>query len=150
MGDSGERGGEVIKRDDTGQFTTIICSRTKRCTYCDKPHVRLCDYPRNDPNDGKTCDTPMCAIHSWKPEPGVDKDYCRFHRRIVEGPLREQKRKEELAANKRDTLVFIAHSKYAGFCKEKDCGAKWEEGEPMFWDTQTRQVYCNECGEALQ
>jgi len=89
----------------------------------------------------------MCATHTWSPEP--EKDYCRIHRRQIEGPKREEQRKAELSANKRDSLIFIADSKYAGVCKEKDCGARWKAGDSIYWDQKTREAFCEECGELM-
>lgn len=130
---------------NSGQVTTIICRRPQKCAYCDQSSATLCDFSRGDE---KTCDTPMCKLHTWSPESG--KDYCRFHRRQLQEPMREANRRAEVAARKRDSLIFIAQSKYSGFCREKDCGAKWDQGESMFWDSKTREVFCTECGELMQ
>src|SRR5262245_16905025 len=136
-------------KDDKGEVIAIMCSRPrkKRCAYCDRQSERLCDHPVGD--KGKTCDTPMCALHAWQPPGTADTDYCRTHRRKVEGPEREAKRREEMEAKKRDTLRFMRASNYGGYCREKDCGAKWEKGEPCYWDSQTREVFCVECGELM-
>jgi hypothetical protein len=134
-----------ILRDQSGNVTAIICSRPKRCSYCEKQSVKLCDYKLDS---GKTCDAPMCVLHTWSPD--FDTDYCRIHRRKMQEPVLEEKRKAELAAKKRDTLIFFAHSKYAGYCREKDCGAKWQEGDQMYWDSKTKEVFCAECGELMQ
>ena len=67
----------------------------------------------------------------------------------MEGPEREAKRNAELEAKKRPSLIFIADSKYDGYCREKDCGARWKAGEGMYWDTRTREVFCVECGELM-
>lgn len=125
----------------------IVCSRTpkKHCAYCDRDSSKLCDYKLKS---GKTCDSPMCAIHTWSPEP--DKDYCRHHREKIEAPERAAKRAAEIAENMRDSLIFIAHSKYSGFCRDKDCGARWDQGDPMYWDSKTREVFCADCGELMQ
>lgn len=70
-------------------------------------------------------------------------------RRKIEGAARDEQRKAELAKKKSNTLIFFAQSKYDGYCREKDCGAKWREGEPMYWDSATGAVYCVECGELM-
>lgn len=134
-----------IIRDETGNVIAIVCSRPKRCAYCDRSSTKLCDYPKTE---GKTCDTAMCNAHAWSPEPG--KDYCRLHRRQLQGAETEAKRKAELEAKKRNTLIFIARSKYAGVCRDKDCGVHWSEGDPCWWDSKTKEVFCNDCGELMQ
>jgi len=126
----------------------IICSRgpaKKRCAYCERDSSKLCDYPLKS---GKTCDSPMCTLHTWSPEPNTD--YCRHHRAKIEEPEREAKLKAEKAAKQRDSLIFIAQSKYPGSCKDKDCGARWDAGDPMYWDKETREVFCAECGEMMR
>ncbi len=131
-----------------GSSGVIICRgrRTvRRCAYCDRPSSKLCDAPLRDP--GRTCDTPLCDLHTWSPEP--EKDYCRVHRAKIEAPEREARRKAELAAKKRDSLIFIAHSKFPGYCRDKDCGARWEAADPMYWDKATREVFCKDCGEQM-
>ena len=134
----------MIKQAADGT-TVIVCSRPKRCSYCDAPHTKLCD---GEKGAGKTCDVPLCDKHTWHPDFG--KDYCRMCRRKIEGPSREEQRQLEMASRKRDTLIFFAQSKYDGWCREKDCGAKWKQGDPMYWDSKTREVFCAECGELLQ
>lgn len=154
-----------VIRDERGQVTAIVCGRAKPCAYCERAHTRLCDFTLAS---GKTCDTPMCSGHAWQPvwnkdeavkgilEQGkslnevLSQDYCRVHRRKIEGGEREENRKAELAAKKRDTLIFIACSKFSGYCKEKDCSAKWAQGDPMYWDSKTRETFCSECGEMMQ
>jgi len=90
----------------------------------------------------------MCTLHTWSPEPNTD--YCRHHRAKIEEPEREAKLKAEKAAKQRDSLIFIAQSKYPGSCKDKDCGARWDAGDPMYWDKETREVFCAECGEMMR
>jgi len=134
--------------DEKGDVIAIICSRPrqKRCAYCEKPSAKLCDGPKTG---SKTCDTPMCSLHAWQPPGHPDFDYCRMCRRKVEEPEREAARTAELEAKKRDTLIFIADSKYGGTCKEKDCGARWEAGQPIYWDVRTREAFCVECGDLM-
>ncbi|MCI0393273.1 MAG: hypothetical protein MOB07_31475 [Acidobacteria bacterium] len=136
----------AVIRNEAGDITMFICSRPnkKRCLYCTDQHTVLCDGPMGA---GKTCSTPMCGVHTWSPEP--EKDYCRQCRRKIEAPEREAKRLAELEARKRETLIFIAQSKFAGTCKDQDCGARWEQGQPMYWDKQTRETFCSECGELM-
>lgn len=132
----------VIRRDEAGNVVAIVCSRPQKCAYCTANSDRLCDY---ELNSSKTCDTPMCWKHSFHPE--AEKDYCRLHTRKLEEATRAEKAKAERTRD--PDLIFIAKSKYAGWCREKDCGAKWDEGESMFWNPKTRLVYCVECGEAM-
>lgn len=134
-----------VLRNEKGEMTAIVCSRPSKCSYCEKPSMKLCDFKLES---GKTCDAPMCGLHTWSPD--FDTDYCRLHRRKMREPELEEKRKAELAAKKRETLIFFAHSKYAGFCREKDCGAKWQVGDQMYWDSKTKEVFCAECGELMQ
>lgn len=138
----------MIRRDEQGNVTAIICSRPKKqkCAYCDELSTKLCDHPKDG---GGTCDAPMCWRHAWQPPGDLDHDYCRIHRRKMEGPEREAQRKAELEAKKRDTLIFISDSKYAGQCREKDCGALWKAGEPCYWDVRTKEVFCVECGDLM-
>ena len=136
----------MIKRNESGEPIAVICSRPSRCAYCEKVHTKLCDFVKAD---GKTCDTPMCAAHAWRPDANNDADYCRPHRRQMEEPMREEKRKAELMAKKRGTLIYFAQSKYGGACREKDCGGRWEQGEPCWWDSQTREAFCVECGDLM-
>lgn len=123
----------------------IVCSRSANCAYCHRTHSKLCDAPLDK---GGTCDTPLCAIHTWSPEPG--KDYCRTHHAKIVEPAIKAKIKAEREANKRSTLIFIAHSRYPGLCRDKDCGARWERDDPCYWDTETREVFCEACGEQMQ
>ena len=126
----------------------IVCSRhskLKKCAYCERDSSTLCDYPLKS---GRTCDSPMCALHTWSPE--ANTDYCRHHRAKIEEPEREAKRKEEAEAKRRDSLIFIAHSRFPGYCRDKDCRAKWDSGDPMYWDSKTREVFCETCGELMQ
>ena len=58
----------------------------------------------------------------------------------------QYQRKAELEAKKRASLIFIAQSKYSGFCREKDCGSRWQQGDPMYWDKITHEVFCAACG----
>lgn len=121
-----------------------VIKRSAKCSYCYRTHSKLCDAP----NPTGTCDTPMCAICTWSNEPG--KDYCRKHRAEILAPKIQEKIKAEREANRRpDTLVFIAHSKYPGTCRDKDCGARWERDDPMYWDSETREVFCESCGEMM-
>ncbi len=137
-----------VLRNEQGEVMAIVCGRgAKKCAYCDGKGTQLCDY---EFAGGGTCDTPICGLHTWHPGGDLTVDMCRVHRRIIEGPERNAKRKAELAAKKRDTLIFIAQSKYAGRCKEKDCGGTWEKGDGMFWDSKTRETFCSECGELMQ
>lgn len=131
-------------RDEKNDVTAIVCREAKRCSYCERPSAKPCDF---EVSPEKTCDAPLCSLHTYTPEPG--KDYCRMHRRKLQEPEREAKRKAELEAMKRDTLIFFAQSKYSGWCREKDCGAKWQQGEPCYWDSKTREVFCVECGELM-
>lgn len=132
----------MIKRDEQGNVTAIVCSRPKKCSYCQNNSVALCDYPKSD---GKTCDAPLCQMHRWHPKIDEDKDYCRIHRRKIEEPTREASVEKKRIPD----LVFIASSKYSGYCREKDCGARWSEGDKMWWDSKTKLVYCDECGTEL-
>jgi|SRR5882672_11328 len=124
----------------------IICrgrrSAPKKCAYCHRDSSKLCDYPLKA---GGTCSSPMCAAHAWSPKPGTD--YCRHHREKIEAPEREVKRKA--ATKQRDSLIFIPQSKYSGRCRDKDCGQAWDVGDPMFWDKETREVFCEACGEMM-
>ncbi len=80
-----------VERD--GDTVRIICSRgntPKCCVVCGKPADKLCDYPLD--ND-KTCDTPMCSKHAFKPRIngeylyGADKDFCPEHAvQVVKNP----------------------------------------------------------------
>lgn len=138
-----------ILRNEKGEVTAIVCSRPtkKRCTFCGQyfTEYNLCDY---EIGNGKTCDAVMCGRCTWSPEKG--KDYCRMHRRKIEEPQREERHKRDLTARKRDTLVFFTKSRYASFCREKDCSNRWEKDDPCYWDSQTREVFCTDCGEMLQ
>lgn len=137
-----------VLRNESGQVTAIICGRSpkKKCAYCENHGTQLCDWENAS---GGTCDESICRLHAWHPPGEPNKDYCRLHRRLIEGDAREEKRKAELAAKKREGLVFIAQSKFPGSCKDKDCGARWEKGDPMYWDKQTREVFCVECGDLM-
>jgi len=137
----------AILRDDQGNVIAFICSRPsrpRRCSYCDNRSTKLCDFALST---GKTCDAPLCNTHTYSP--AFEKDYCRSHRRKMEEPARAEQRKLEMQAKQRDTLIFFARSKYAGRCRDKDCCARWKEGEPMYWDRETREVFCNKCGEIM-
>jgi hypothetical protein len=125
----------------------IKCGRgaVKKCAYCEEPQQHLCDYTLVG---GSTCDTPMCARHAWWPGNGKE-DFCRTHRRIIEGKDRDAKHLAELEAKKRDTLIHFDRSKYPGKCRDKDCGATWEAGDPMWWDRETKEVFCNDCGDLM-
>jgi hypothetical protein len=46
-------------------------------------------------------------------------------------------------------LIFMAHSKYSGRCKEKGCQNTWDEGEQCYWNPRTRETFCADCGEEL-
>ena len=133
----------AIRRDESGNVT-IVCSRPQKCVYCGGPSDRLCDYLMGT---GKTCDQPMCSKHSFRSHAKPDTDFCRLHQRLIQQPEREAKAKAE--RTKDPDLIFIAKSKYAGWCREKDCGSKWDEGEPMYWNPKTRLVFCSECGESM-
>jgi hypothetical protein len=138
----------MILRNDKGEVVGIVCQRgVKRCMYCGGPCEKLCDHPTGAGK--KTCSVPMCKTHSWQPPGQPDTDYCRPHRRQYEAPARAEQMKSEIEAKKRTTLVFIAHSKYRGWCRDKDCGATWGEGDPCYWDSQTREVFCEECGAQM-
>lgn len=128
--------------------TFIACGRkpVKTCAYCDNLGTQLCDWENAS---GGTCDENMCRLHVYKPSGEPKKEYCRLHQRLIEGPAREAQRKAELATKKRDGLIFIAQSKFDGRCKEKDCGARWEAGDPMFWDKESREVFCDDCGQMM-
>lgn len=130
-----------VLRDEAGRVTAIVCSRPrqKRCVYCGKPSDKLCD---GEIGGGKTCDKPMCGGCAFHVEP--DSDYCKMHR-----PGLEKVEKPKPRAAEPD-LIFIARSKYPGKCKEKDCQTRVEVGEPVYWDPETRQVYCQECGELMR
>lgn len=136
----------AIIRNQQGEVIAIVCSRPKRCSYCMKPGTQLCDAPKES---GGTCDAPICGLHAWHPAGEVEKDYCRAHRRKLEGAEREERRKAELKAKQRNTLIFFSQSKYDGYCREKDCGTRWEQGEPCYWDSKTREVFCQECGQLM-
>jgi hypothetical protein len=127
--------------------TVIVCSRKplKKCAYCENKGTQLCDYAFAS---GGTCDESLCKLHSFSPQIGTD--FCRLHRRIIEGREREEKAKIEREMRKRDTLIFFAMSKFDGRCKDKDCGARWKKGEPCYWDSKTREVFCAECGEQME
>ena len=62
----------------------IVCSRGERkqqCAFCWRSHTKLCDQ---DLGNGKTCDAPMCATHSYCP-PGsgmVNIDFCPLHKHL--------------------------------------------------------------------
>ena len=86
-------------------------------------------------------------IRAWTPQ--IGQDYCRHHRRIIEGAARDEKLKAERHKAKRPTLIFFAQSKYDGYCRDKDCGGRWSKGEACYWDSQTREVFCVECGELM-
>lgn len=129
------------------QRTITMCSQKKltKCAYCENSGTQLCDWQHAS---GGTCDESLCKIHSFTPK--IGEDYCRLHRRLIEGAARDEKLKIEKEKAKRDTLIFIAHSKFPGRCKDKDCSASWDKGEAMFWDSRTRESYCEECGGSMQ
>lgn len=55
----------------------IVCGSRWRhlsCVVCKAPAPRLCDW---NVGNGKTCDAPICAEHSYQPAP--DKDLCPRH-----------------------------------------------------------------------
>lgn len=96
---------------------------------------------------GEELDESLCKLHAWTPQ--IGQDYCRHHRRIIEGAARDEKLKAERHKAKRPTLIFFAQSKYDGYCRDKDCGGRWSKGEACYWDSQTREVFCVECGELM-
>ena len=132
----------MIKLNESGEPVVIICSRPSRCAYCEQVHTKLCDFVQ----DGKTCDTPMCAAHAWRPDANKDVDYCRLHHR------HEEKRRDELAAKKRSTrgtLIYFPRAQFSGTCREEDCGARWEHSEPCWWNKHTGEEFCVECGDLM-
>ena len=46
-------------------------------------------------------------------------------------------------------LVFIRYSKFSGHCRTKDCRNRWDEGEAMYWNPKTREVFCEDCGDEI-
>ena len=128
-----------VLRDESGRVTAIICSRPrqKRCTYCGKPSDKLCD---GDKGGGRTCDKPMCGGCAFHVEP--DSDYCKMCRPGMEKAGQAQALTEP-------DLIFIAQSKYPGRCREKDCQTRIEVGDPVYWNPETRAVFCNECGDLM-
>jgi hypothetical protein len=136
----------MILRNDKGQVTAFVCSRPAKCAYCDEKSSVLCDFVKAD---GKTCDAKMCRKHSWNPLDDPKADYCRMHRRVLEAPSRDEALKSDAAKRKRSTLVYFAESKYSGYCRDRDCSTRWSQGEPCYWDRETRDVFCVECGEGM-
>lgn len=67
-------GCQIVRTGDG--FAVIACTRTpsKRCAYCTRPHVKLCDF-RAAP--GKTCDAKLCGQCAVAAGPG--RDHCRIH-----------------------------------------------------------------------
>lgn len=72
----------AILRDPEGRPIGFICGRgrqqPKRCAYCHRDSSKLCDaMVDSGQRAGKTCDVPMCHLHTFSPH--VDVDYCRDH-----------------------------------------------------------------------
>lgn len=57
----------------------------------------------------------------------------------------------EIRAEPKDEpeLIFIRYSKFAGRCRSKDCRNLWGEGEAIYWNPRTREVFCGECGDEM-
>lgn len=125
----------------TSLAMAIACSRQpkKPCSYCERPGQYLCDF---ELSSGKTCDAPMCKLHTFAAAPG--KDHCRIHARQVKAADAPPVEKE-----KRATIVFLARSKFGGRCKVRGCQNRWEAGDPIFWDTEIKEAYCEDCGSSL-
>lgn len=79
-----------LKMPSGVEFSGIICSRGRRprkCSYCSRPHTKLCDFvvghgPGESPSMSgmaatKTCDKPICGQCARHTEP--DTDVCRIH-----------------------------------------------------------------------
>lgn len=133
----------MIRHDPITGVTIFACSRPAQCTYCEQRSVALCDHPTAK----GTCSAPMCAKHRWRPNAGRDQDFCRIHRRRLESASRAERAISEKKTI--PTLMRFTESKYPGYCRDKDCNASWQAGDPCWWDKETRLVYCDECGEAL-
>jgi hypothetical protein len=68
------------KLADGTPFGGFICgprTKMKKCTYCSRPHTKLCDFKTEIEGGWKVCDKPMCDACSEKK--GDDIDHCRIH-----------------------------------------------------------------------
>lgn len=66
-------------RSPDGKVQGIICGSrapVKRCSVCQRPSTRECDYPTPTRKSG-TCDKPLCA--KCARQVGPDRDYCPSH-----------------------------------------------------------------------
>jgi hypothetical protein len=87
---------------------------------------------------------PTAVCREWlhcKPEELSRKAASAFIDRLKTGNL------DEPQEHKEPYLTFVAYSKYAGRCKE--CGDTWEQGEAMYWNPRTKEVFCQNCGDEL-
>lgn len=135
----------MIRHDPATGVTLFACARPQKCQYCNEASTILCEHPM----PAGTCDTPLCANHAWKPNVAENKHYCRMHRRRIEEAGRAEQAHAEKEKKAISTLIHFPESKYSGFCKDKDCSASWQAGDPCWWDRETRLTYCEDCGDAL-
>jgi len=78
--------------DADGGVFAIACTRgarRRRCKFCSRWGVKLCDYPVRRNGRQTTCDAACCAEHAFSR--GENLDYCLQHHNLVEqGRLPEQ------------------------------------------------------------
>ncbi len=78
------RRGECRVIDGQIWFIDYSTPGIRKCAYCKRKHKFLCDWPIGE---GKTCDKPLCPIHTNNPAPEFGKpeladiDYCPEHYR---------------------------------------------------------------------
>jgi hypothetical protein len=59
---------------DNGGFMFLCGDLGPHCADCEDVAINLCDYPVGD---GKTCDRPICDLHSHEIAPNLH--YCDAH-----------------------------------------------------------------------